>query len=118
MRLHFELDKLGRINTCVAGGAEFVVVVLDGSAETVKGKIAERVGADKLANLLDGFLRDDEFELCGRVYAVVARRNGRRATDAHVNFRYAGLAHHAHDFPAGGATNDGIVDKHHASAFE
>src|SRR5579863_10307493 len=39
MRLHFELDKLGRINACVAGGAEFAVVVLDGGAETVEGKI-------------------------------------------------------------------------------
>ena len=28
------------------------------------------------------------------------------------------LAHHADDFAAGGAADDGIVDQHHALAFE
>ena len=62
MRLHFELDELGRINAGVAGGAELAVVVLDGGAETVKRKIAERVGVNELANLFDGVLRADEFQ--------------------------------------------------------
>src|SRR5579863_4090928 len=63
MRLHFELDELGRINAGVTRGAEPAVVVLDGGAEILKRKIAERVGVNELTNLLDGLLRADEFEL-------------------------------------------------------
>src|SRR5579864_478670 len=54
----------------------------------------------------------------GRVDAVIAGRDGCRATDAHVNFRGAGFAHQADDFAAGGAANDGVIHKDDALALE
>ena len=35
-----------------------------------------------------------------------------------MNFGRAGFAHHAHDFAAGGAAHDGIIDENHALALD
>ena len=54
----------------------------------------------------------------GRVDAVEAGRNGGRATDAQMHFLCARAAHHAHNFSACRAADDGVVDEDDALAFE
>src|SRR6185312_15765495 len=43
---------------------------------------------------------------------VIAWRNGGRAGDAEVHLFGPGIANQAHDFPAGGAANDGVINQH------
>ena len=66
----------------------------------------------------DGIVRRDQLFAPGRIHAVIAGRNRRRAADAHVNFGGACLAHQAHDLAAGGAAHDRIVHQNHALPFE
>src|SRR5579864_2845644 len=117
MGLHFQLHQFGGIASGVARRAELAVRVLDGGAQVLKRKITEGIGADEFANFFNRIVRGDQFEFRGRVHAVMAGRHGGRTTDAHVDFGGAGVAHHAHDFAAGGAANDGIIHEHDALAF-
>ncbi len=64
------------------------------------------------------FIRCDQFLARGRIHAVVAGRNRRRAADAHVHFRRTRFAHHAHDLAAGRAAHDRIVHEHDALAAQ
>src|SRR5690348_5192216 len=116
--LHFQLHELGRIHTSVAGCAKFSFAILDGGAQIFQRQVAKRIGADEFADSFNRIARGNQFALRGRVHAVMAWGNRGGATDAHVNFDDAGVAHHAHDFAAGGAANDGVVHEDDALAFE
>jgi hypothetical protein len=91
---------------------------LAGLEQAIERQVGQRVGFNELADLFDGVVGGDEFALAGRVDAVEAGRNGRRATDAEMDFCCAGAADHADDFAAGGAADDGVVDEDDALAFE
>src|SRR2546428_2290240 len=86
--------------------------------ECGKGKVAEGIGADKFTGLFGRVRRSNQLFARGGVHAVVAGRNRGRTTDAHVDFFGAGLADHANDFAAGGATDNRVVDKDDALAFD
>src|SRR5216684_3384869 len=116
--IHFELHQLGRVVARIAGSAELAFGVAQGLLQAGEGEIAERVRADKLAGFLRRVRRRDQLFARGRVHAVIARRNRRRATDAHVHFARARFAHHAHDLAAGGAADNGVVHQHDAPARE
>src|SRR5271170_2246584 len=72
----FELHEVGGIDAGVAGGAERAVGITDRAAKAGEREIAERIGAEKFANLLGRFGRGDELFFCGRIHAVVAGRDG------------------------------------------
>src|SRR5580658_3505510 len=118
MSLHFQLHELGRIVAGIARGAEFSVVIFHRRAQSREREVAERIGAEKFANLLDGIVRGDQLFAARRIDTVVAGRNRRRAADAHVNFGGTGFADHAHDLTAGRAADDRIVHQDHTLAFE
>src|SRR5271168_4050031 len=114
----FELHEIGRIDSGITRRAELAFSVIHGLAQSGERNVTERIRAEKLANLLGRVRGGDEFFARRRVHAVVARRNSGRATDAHVDFAGAGFADHAHDFAAGGAADDGIVDENNTLAFD
>src|SRR5882762_5679693 len=115
---HLKLHQIRRINARVTRRTEPPRGIADRSAQRRERNIAQRIGAQELADFFGRVRGGDQFLARGRVHAVVARRNRRRATDAHVDFFCADLADHADDLAAGGATDDEIVDQNHALAFE
>src|SRR5271167_543669 len=114
----FELHEVRRIDAGITRRTKLAFGVIHGLAQRGKRNVAERIRAEKLANLLGSIRGGDELFACGRVHAVVARRNRGWTADAHVDFAGAGFADHAHDFAAGGAANDGIVDENDTLAFD
>src|ERR1019366_3377020 len=115
----FDVDQLGGVVAGVAGVAVFVLLVVgDRLAEGTDGEIADGIGFHETADLLDVVVGGDQLGAGGRIDAVETGRNGGRAGDAYVHFAGAGLAHHADDLAAGGATHDGIVHQHDALALE
>src|SRR5579875_2784784 len=95
MRLHFQLHELRGICARVACRAEFSFGIAHRRAQRFERKISERIGAQELANFLGRMSRGDQLLAARRIDAVVARRNRRRAADAHVNFGCARLANQA-----------------------
>ena len=78
----------------------------------------QAVGADVLANLLDGFRRGDEFLADARIDAVVAGiADGGRA-HAHVDGLRAGVPQHLDNLAARRAAHDGIIDHDDALALD
>src|SRR5262245_15504927 len=80
-------------------------------------QVAERIGVEVAADLFDRVLRGDQLLFRLPVYAVIARRDGGRATDAHVDFGGAGVAHHLDDLFRSRAAHDRIVDQDDAVAL-
>src|SRR5215469_12869475 len=115
---NFQLHQVSRIHPRIARGTEPAFRVGDGVFERRKREVAERVRGKEFADFFGRLRGGNQFFARGRVHAVVAGRDGGRATDAHVDFFGSGLANHADDFAAGGAADDGIVDQHHAPAFD
>src|ERR1700733_5900111 len=72
MSLHFQLHELGRIVAGIARGAEFSFVIFHGRAQGREREVAERIGAEKFANLLDRIVRGDQLFAARRIDAVVA----------------------------------------------
>src|SRR5262249_33864924 len=66
----------------------------------VERQIAERVGTEIAADLVDLVARGDELLARGRVDAVVARPLDRRRRDPHVDLAGPPAAEHAHDLAA------------------
>ena len=95
-----------------AGGAVARLGAAHAADQAFEGEVAERVGFDEGADLLDRLLRRDELGAARGVDAVVAGPAGRRRGDAQVDLGGAGLAHHAHDLPRGRAAHDRVVDQH------
>src|SRR6266403_495732 len=115
---HFQLHQVGRIHSGVAGGAVTVLCVVHRPLQSAQRNVAQRVGPDIFANFLWRVRRCDQLFSRWRIDAVIARRNRRRATDAHVNFSRARFPYHTHDFAASGAAHKGIVHQHYALAFD
>src|SRR5581483_9999290 len=65
---------------------------LDRLVEPLEGHVAQRVGADELADLLDAVAGSDQLLARGRVDAVAAGALGRRRADAQVDLARAGRA--------------------------
>src|SRR5262245_57796422 len=86
-----ELPVLGlrhghRVAAREAGGAVAVPLgVANGLEQARVGQVAQGVGADVAADLLDAVVRGDQLALQGRVDAVVAGARGGRAADPHVD---------------------------------
>src|SRR5207253_786103 len=115
---YLELHQVRRVDTRIARGTEPALGITDSPAKRRERNVAQRIRAEEFANLFRSIRRGNQFFARGCVHAVVAGGNRRRATDTHVDFFRANFADHADDFAAGGAANDGIIDKYHALAFD
>src|SRR6266508_1016475 len=81
-------------------------------------QVAERIGVEVVADLFYRVLGRDQLLFRRRVYAVIARRDGGRAADAHVDFGGARVAHHLDDLFRSRAAHDRIVDQDDAVALD
>ena len=99
---------------CIARGAVVLPACAHRRQQAFEAEVAERVGADVLANLFERMRRGDELAAARRVDAVETRRHRRRTADAQMHFLRAGRAHHLHDLAAGRPAHDRIVDQHDA----
>src|SRR5437867_2113892 len=98
----------------MAGEAGAAVVAL-GEAERLEqaldAQVAERVGADVLADAVDRHPGGDQLAPAGDVDPEVAGVDERRAVDADVDFaRAAALAQQADELTGGRAADDRVVD--------
>src|SRR6266849_6834727 len=114
---HLQLHQVRWVHACVARRAIVALCVADRLLHAGQRNVAQRIRANEFANFLWRAGGGDQLLTRRSVDAVVARRNRRRATDAHVHFARAGFAHHAHDLAAGGAAHDGVVHQHDAPAL-
>src|SRR6266852_2739628 len=114
---HLQLHQVRWVHAGVARRAIVALCVADRLLHAGQRNVTQRIRANEFANLLWRAGGGDEFLTRRSVDAVVARRNRWRATDAHVHFARTGFAHHAHDFAAGGAAHDGVIDENHALAL-
>src|SRR5437899_2118598 len=81
-------------------------------------EVAERIGADVAADLLDAVAGPDQLLPRRRVDAVEARPLDRRRRDPHVDLAGTGAPDHPHDLAAGRPAHDGVVDDDHPPAFQ
>src|SRR6267378_4871837 len=88
---------------------EIAGVAARGLEHALERQVAERVGPEITADLVDVMARADQLLARGRVDAIVAGPLDRRRGDPHVDLAGAGVAQHAHDLAAGRAAHDGIV---------
>src|SRR5215813_5080462 len=95
---NFELHEVGRINARITRRTKRALGIADGLFQSGERNVAERIGAEEFADFRGRAAGRDEFFARGRVHAVVAGGNCRRAGDANVDCRCAGFAYHAHDF--------------------
>src|SRR5437867_1422572 len=94
-----------------AGGAVASRLLLAGEQPFVR-EVAERVGAEVVADLLDRLDRADQLAAAGGVDAVEAGMRHRRRADAEVHLLGAVAAQHAHQLAAGRAAHDRVVHQH------
>ena len=106
------------IDPRVARRAVLRASAADGIGEAVEAEIGHAVGVEILADFLERVRRGDQFRPARRVDAVEARRDRRRAADAHVHLACARAPHHPNDLPARRPAHDRVVDEHDAPAFE
>src|SRR3954471_52528 len=97
-------------NPVEAGAAERVLADLRRGDQTVERHVAERVGADRAADLVAVQPGGDELRPGGEVDAVEAGPLDGRGGDPHVDLGGAGLAQHPDQGPLGVAADDGVVD--------
>src|SRR4029434_6130619 len=71
-----------------------------GIRETVETEVGNGVRVKIFPNLLERVCRGNQFRTPRGVDAIETRRDGWRATDAHMHFARSGAAHHPHDFAA------------------
>src|SRR5215213_2110493 len=107
----------GRVAPRPAGDAGGVEGQAAGFEHPLHREVAERVGLDEAAHLLDRHARRDELLLVRRVHAVVAGAHRRRATDADVHRARPRLAHEPHDLLRGRAAHDGVVNQDDAATL-
>src|SRR5215472_2416282 len=106
-----DVGQLNRIGTREAGIAELrrrgiALAAAHGAVETVHRYEGERIRADGPAHRLDVHAMREQIVGVGRVDTVEAGVCGRRARDAEVHLRRAGIAHHLHDLLRGCAPDD------------
>src|SRR4051812_24271662 len=113
MTLDVEEAKLWRrvgLDAYLVGAGEAGVTVVGGVAagrlqHAIEREIAERVGAEIAADLVDVMARADQLLARRRIDAVVARPLDRRRRDPDVDLLGAGAADHLHDLAAGRAAH-------------
>src|SRR5437899_1060989 len=115
---HFQLHQIRWINARITRRTEPARGITDRAAQGRQRNVAQRISAKEFADFLGRVGRGDQLFERGRVHAVVAGRNRRRATDAHVNFFRADFTDHADDFAAGSAAHNGVVDKYYTLTFD
>src|SRR5207302_8513733 len=115
---HFQLHQIRGINARITRRTEPARGITDRAAQGRQRNVAQRISAKEFADFLGRVGRGDQLFARGRVHAVVAGRNRRRATDAHVNFFRADFTDHADDFAAGSAAHNGVVDKYYTLTFD
>src|ERR1035437_6229097 len=98
-----------RILPVKTGEAEAVIWQIQPLQHARNREVAERVGTEELADLLDRMGGRDQFCLDLGVDAVEAWMVDWRRTDAEVNLSCTGLAKQRHDLAGGRATDDRIV---------
>ena len=99
-----------RVDAVEAREAELVVGQVEGGEDAADGEVAQRVGADELADLLDRVGRGDELGLDRRVDAVEARVVDRRGADPEVDLLRAVAPQQPDDLLGGRAAHDRVVD--------
>src|SRR6187200_2091658 len=99
-----------RIVAVEARRAERLRRLAGGADHALLREVPQRVGADVVADLLDGQVRADELLPRRHVDPVEARPLDRRAGDTRVYLGGTGLAQGLHDLPRGGAADDRVVD--------
>src|SRR6059058_4364930 len=86
--------KIDRILARITCGAEFTAFAAEGANKARQAEIAQRIGFNILADLLNGMTRRDQFFFRRSVDAIKARRQRGRAADPHVHFLGSGSAYH------------------------
>src|SRR6478752_5902237 len=112
---------LGQLDGVLPGearGAQLVGGLVRRADHALLGDVAERVGADRGADLLDTEAGGDELGTRREVDAVEAGPLHRRRADAHVHRPRAGLAEHADLRSLGVAAHDRVVDDDEALAAD
>src|SRR5262249_26955864 len=107
--------RLRRIAPVETGKAQLVPHHPDGLDHAVEAQVPQRVGLDRGADLFNGKTGRHELAAAAGVDAVVAGVEDRRRRDADVDFARAGMAEHPYDLPAGGASDDRVVDEDDAA---
>src|SRR5262249_47044651 len=111
-RIGLDADLVGAREARVTEAAG---IAAGGLQHAVERQIAERIGAEITADLVDLMTGGDQLLARRRVDPVVTRPLDRRRRDPHVDLARARAAEHAHDLAARGAADDGVV--HHNDAF-
>ncbi len=104
----------GWIAGSIAGQAIAALVVLNGLAQTFERQISQCIRLNVLPDFLHAVRRGDELLAGGRINPVKAGLDGRRTTDAHMDFLSARIPHNPHNFAAGGTANEGIIHQNHS----
>ena len=107
-----------RVVAVEAREAELVVRQVERREDAADRQVAERVGADEVADLGFGVGRGDELGLDGRVDAVEARVVDRRRADPDVDLGRARLAEQLDDPLGRRPAHDRIVDDDEALAVD
>src|ERR671923_2756395 len=94
-RLHVSAERR-RVTPGITGSAEPALVWVSsglaaGLQQSFHTQIAERIGPYESANFIGRVVRGDQLFVRRRVYAVIAWRDSRRTTDAHVHFACSGV---------------------------
>src|SRR5262245_33810741 len=114
--------RLGPDPDLVVAGETRVTELSRGAARGLQHafsrELAERVGADIAASVLDAMARSDQLLPRGCVDPVVAGPLDRRGRDPHVDLAGAGAPDHPHDLAARRSTHDGVVDDDHPPTFQ
>src|SRR4051794_37674348 len=106
--------QLDGVDPVEAGPAELVLATVGRRDEAVQADVAERVGADRAADLLDVQPGRDQLGPGGEVDAVEARPFARRRGDRDVYRGRTRLAEHPDQGALGVAAHDRVVDHHQA----
>src|SRR4051812_41109140 len=101
-----------------AGEAEPLIGQLERAQDALDREIAERIGADELADLLDRARRRDQLGGDLGVDAVEARVVDRGGADPDVDLGGAGLPQQRHDLLGRGAADDRVVDDGEAPSLD
>src|SRR5262245_29699970 len=108
-------DGLGVV-AIEAGEAEALVGQTERGEDPADRQVAERVGTDEVARLIDRMGRGDELRLDGRIDAIEAGVIDRRRTDPDVDLARARAPEQLHDPLRGRAADDRVVDDDQALA--
>src|SRR5215510_12386431 len=114
-RIGLDADLVGAREARVTEAAG---IAAGGLQHAVERQIAERIGAEITADLVDLMAGGDQLLARRRVDPVVTRPLDRWRRDPHVDLTRARAPKHAHDLAARRAADDRVVDDDHALALQ